>query len=243
MQGFLLRFRTVATALIPLVLLVLFSSISSKGLSAKKLINILAGFLFILIGMSLFLQGVNAGFLPMGKAIGEAFSIWPHKWILIPFGFVLGFAGTMVEPAVRVLNYQVEKLTAGHIPQKIMLFTISTGGGLAVSLAMLRILFGVPLEYLVLPGYFLVLILMIFSERSFVAIAFDSGAVASGPMMVTFVTAFTIGLASGLENRSGLIDGLGLVSLVALMPVITVLVLGLLYSYQERKIRERVSKE
>lgn len=236
MQGFGDTIREVMMSLGPLAFLFLFSGIFSTKLPMKKVIEISAGFVLILLGLSIFLQGVYAGFLPMGKAIGEAFGIWRYRWLLVPFGFLLGFAGTMAEPAVRVLNYQVEKLTSGYIPQKIMLLTLSIGVGVAVSLAMFRILAGLPLRYIVMPGYILAFILMIFSKKSFIAIAFDSGGVASGPMTATFITSLTIGVASGIDGRDRLSDGLGLVALVALFPIITVLILGMLYSFMERRI-------
>jgi hypothetical protein len=243
MQGFGNTVREVMMALLPLLGLFVVANVLLKRLAWKKIVGIFSGFVFILLGLSLFLQGVYAGFLPMGKAMGEALGTWPHKWILIPLGFILGFAGTLAEPAVRVLNYQVEKITSGYIPQKIMLFTLSSGVGIAVSLAMLRIIMGFSLRTLILPGYILAFILMIFSSRSFVAIAFDSGGVASGPMTATFITAMTIGVASGIEGRDPLVDGLGLVALVAMLPIITVLLLGFLYSRQERRLKANISGE
>jgi len=243
MHGFNSTISEVMMALFPLLGLFLLANVFTKKLHWKKIVNICVGFIFILAGLSLFLQGVYFGFLPMGRAMGEAFGVWPHKWMLVPFGFILGFAGTLAEPAVRVLNYQVEKLTAGYIPQKMMLFTLSTGIGIAVSLAMFRIIAGVSLRGFIFPGYLIVFFLMIFSKRSFVAIAFDSGGVASGPMTATFITTLTIGLASGIEGRDPLVDGLGLVALVALLPIITVLALGLLYSAQERKLKANISEK
>ncbi|HPN73262.1 MAG TPA: DUF1538 domain-containing protein [Candidatus Omnitrophota bacterium] len=239
MTGFPTIVMEVISALFPLGALFIISNIFLKKLSRRRVVEVSAGFILILLGLSLFLQGVYSGFLPMGRALGEAFAAWPHKWVLVPFGFVLGFAGTMAEPAVRVLNYQVEKITSGYIPQKIMLFTLSTGVGVSVSLAMLRILTGLPLRNIVIAGYAAVFVLMVFSKRSFVAIAFDSGGVASGPMTATFITAMAIGAASGIEGRDPLIYGLGLVALVALLPIITVLALGLLYDLQERRIKRR----
>ena len=240
MQGFWTTMREVMTALLPLLGLFVVSNILTKKLAWKKIISIFAGFVFILLGLSLFLQGVYAGFLPMGRVMGEAFGVWPHKWVLVPFGFILGFTGTLAEPAVRVLNYQVEKITSGYIPQKVMLFTLSSGVGISVSLAMFRIIAGFPLKSLIIPGYLLVFVLMIFSSRSFVAIAFDSGGVASGPMTATFITAMALGVAAGIDGRDPLVDGLGLVALAALLPIITVLILGLLYSIQERKMKAGV---
>lgn len=235
--------REVIVALLPLLGLFLLANIFLKNLAWKKIADVLVGFVFMLAGLSLFLQGVYSGFLPMGRAMGEAFGSWPHKWMLVPFGFALGFTGTLAEPAVRVLNYQVEKLTAGYIPQKMMLFTLSTGIGIAVGLAMFRVIAGFSLSYLIIPGYLAAFLLTIFSNRSFVAIAFDSGGVASGPMTATFMTTLTMGVASGIEGRDPIIDGLGLVALVALLPIITVLVLGLLYSAQEHRLRSNASAE
>ncbi len=243
LQNFGVTAREVALALLPLLAVFLISHIFFLKLSRKKFINICAGFALMLAGLSLFLQGVYAGFLPMGRTMGGILSALPSKWILVPFGFILGFTAILAEPAVRVLNYQVEKITSGYIPQKVMLYTLSVGGAISISLSMARIITGVPLRYLVIPGYLIAFLLMFYSRKSFVAIAFDSGGVATGPMTATFITSLVIGIASGIEGRNPFLDGLGMVAMMALLPILTVLILGLLYDAKERKIKADISSE
>jgi hypothetical protein len=138
-------------------------------------------------------------------------------------------AATIAEPAVRILNYQVEKVSGGYISQKTMLYTLSIGVAVSVAMAMIRIVYGIPLMYMLVPGYLLALILIRFSSTTFVSVAFDSGGVATGPMTVTFVMALAVGAASGIEGRDPLLDGFGMIALVALAPILSVLVLGLIY--------------
>lgn len=128
------------------------------------------------------------------------------------FGFLLGFVATFAEPAVRILNFEVEKVSGGYIPQQIMLYALSFGVGTAAAASMARILLGFPLWNIVAPGYLIALILICFSNRTFVSIAFDSGGVATGPMTVTFVMAIAIGTASSIEGRDPLLDGFGMIA-------------------------------
>lgn len=162
----------------------------------------------------------------MGAELGD----WQYRWAIIPIGFVLGFAATFAEPAVRIMNEEVDRETGGYISSQVMLYTLSTGVGLSIALSMLRILTGWSIWYFILPGYLIALILMFFSTRTFIGIAFDSGGVATGPMTVTFIISVAVGIASVTEGRDPLVDGFGMVALVALTPIIAVLVVGLLFN-------------
>lgn len=226
-------------ALLPLAFLFAIFQIFYLKLSKVRLKKIALGLLLTFAGLSLFLQGVYVGFLPVGQVMGQALAELRHNWVLIPIGFALGFVATYAEPAVRVLNYEVEKASGGYIPQELMLYTLSLGVAASIALAMARILYGISLWYIILPGYLLVLGMTRFSTRTFTAIAFDSGGVATGPMTVTFVSAVAVGAASALEGRDPLLDGFGMISLVALSPILSVLVLGLLFG---RKEKENVPK-
>lgn len=237
--SFLAVLWDVALAFIPLVGLFCFFQMVFLKLPAQKMIAIFKGMFLAYLGMSLFLQGVYVGFLPVAQAVGEVLGSLSYNWILIPTGFAFGFTAIFAEPAVRVLNYEVEKVSAGSIPQTIMLYTLSLGGGLAIALAMVRILFGTPLWYFIVPGYILALLLIPFSKPVFVAVAFDAGGTATGPMTGTFILAMAIGVATALEGRSPILEGFGLVALVALAPILSVLVLGLLYKRKEEEIERK----
>ncbi|GGK11385.1 hypothetical protein GCM10010965_00330 [Caldalkalibacillus thermarum] len=233
----------VALALIPLIIFFLFFQIFFLKLPTKKMKDVIKGLILAFLGLALFLQGVKVGFFPAGERMGESLGAVDHAWILIPLGFILGFVATFAEPAVRVLNHEVEKVSGGYIPQKVMLYTLSLGVALSIALSMFRILAGIPLWYFILPGYILVLVLIYFSKPNFVAIAFDSGGVATGPMTVTFILAISVGVASVTEGRDPLMDGFGMIALVALAPILTVLVLGLLYRRKERENERDLGRE
>lgn len=225
----------VAIALAPLTILFMFLQVWLLKLPKQRFFNTLKGLALTFLGLSLFLQGVYIGFLPVGELIGNTLGSLDYNWVLIPIGFVLGFASAFAEPAVRVLNYEVEKASGGYIPQQVMLYTLSLGVAVSVALSMARILFGFSLWYLVIPGYLIVLIMAHYSTPTFVAIAFDSGGVATGPMVVTFILTMSLGVASSIAGRNPLIEGFGMVALVALAPILAVLLLGLLYSRKEKQ--------
>lgn len=225
----------VSLALIPLMLFFLFFQVYMLKLPWKKVKDILIGIVFTFLGLSLFLQGVHVGFLPVGREIGDIVGDWRYQWILIPVGFLLGFVATFAEPAVRVLNVEVDKVTSGYIPSNLMLYTLSIGVAISIALAMARIIYGIPLWYFIGPGYFLALSMALFSTETFTSIAFDAGGVATGPMTVTFILAIALGFSDTLEGRDPLLDGFGMIALVALAPILSVLTLGLLYKFNESR--------
>jgi hypothetical protein len=233
-EGILHVFQEVALAMLPLIIIFFVFQIALIKMPWDRVKQILIGIFLSFLGVSLFLQGVQIGFLPTGSSIGEHIGKSDYSWVLIPLGLMLGFVITIAEPAVRVLNYEVEKVSGGYVSQRIMLYTLSIGVAVSVALAMIRIIYGIPLLYIVIPGYTIALILIRYSSPTFVSIAFDSGGAATGPMTVTFIMAMAVGVATGTEGRDPLLDGFGLVALVALAPILSVLLLGLLYG--ERRL-------
>lgn len=219
----------VGIALLPLLGFFLFFQFFVLRLPAPQFFNILKGLIPTFLGLALFLQGVKIGFFPVGTEMGGVLARMEHNWLLIPIGFILGFVATFAEPAVRILNIEVEKASSGSIPQKIMLYALSIGVAISIALSMTRILLGIPLWYFIIPGYLLALLLIRFSSKTFTAIAFDSGGVATGPMTVTFIMAISVGAAATMEGRDPLLDGFGMIALVALAPIISVLILGFLF--------------
>ncbi|MFD1039262.1 DUF1538 domain-containing protein [Virgibacillus byunsanensis] len=233
-EGFSDVLSEVAIALLPLIGLFAFFQLFFLKLKRRKLIDISIGFVLTFLGLSFFLQGVHIGFLPIGELMGEKLGAIKYTWMLLPIGFVLGFFATYAEPAVQVLIDQVEKVSGGYIPQKVLLYTVSIGVGLSIALSMIRIIYGISLWYFILPGYIIALIMIKYSTKTFTSIAFDSGGVATGPMTATFILALFVGIASVTEGRDPLLDGFGMVALVALAPILSVLTLGILYSRKEK---------
>lgn len=222
-------FLEVAQALLPLLVFFGVFQVLFLKLPRVYVVNLVRGILIAALGMALFLQGVNVAFLPAGRAIGEAITTFGHLWALIPFGFLLGFLTTYAEPAVRVLGYQVAESSSGYIKESLIVYTLSFAVAISVSLGMARLVYGIPLLYIIIPGYLLVIILLLFTDRDFVGIAFDSGGVATGPMAVTFLLSLAVGVAAGIEGRNPVIDGFGLIALIALAPILSMLMLGILY--------------
>lgn len=222
--------REVAFALVPLLIFFTIFQIFMLKLPAQRLVQVAIGFLLTFLGLSFFLQGVHVGFMPVGELMGQSLGEGNTKWFLIIIGFVLGFAATFAEPAVSIMNKEVDEVTGGYISEKMMLYTLSIGVGISIALSMLRILTGISLWYFLIPGYLMVIILIFMSRDIFIAIAFDSGGVATGPMTVTFISSLAVGVATVTEGRDPLADGFGMIALVALTPIIAVLVLGLIFN-------------
>ncbi len=234
----------VLTALSPVMVLFLLFLLVFK-LPKNMLLTLFKGVLFAFAGLTLFLQGVKVGFLPVGNEMGAVLGGLPHRWVLIPLGFILGFVATLAEPAVRILSDQVEVSSSGSIRSNTIIYTLCLAVGLFIALGMTRIVYGIPFYYIILPGYLLAIVLMIFSKPSFTAIAFDSGGVATGPMTVTFIMAMAVGAADQIEGRDAIIDGFGLIAMVALAPIIMVMILGFLYPPDDKGngSSEEVEKE
>ena len=219
---------------IPLLLLFLLLQALFLKLSRPAAIRIMVGLLLAFAGFILFLFGVQIGLAPAGKMLGEKLGSLTHLWILIPLGFLLGFIATFGEPLVRVLSERIEDVSSGYIHKKLILYIISLSVACFVALSMAKIVFGIPILYMIIPGYVLALVLMWFSDRAFVAIAFDAAAVATGPMAVTFLMAVAVGIATTMQGRDPMLDGFGLIALIALAPINFILTLGIIYRLKTR---------
>ncbi|KTB48957.1 Protein of unknown function (DUF1538) [Dehalogenimonas alkenigignens] len=227
-QTFIITARGVAEAILPLLFILLVFQTFFLRLPPRYLLNLLKGALLSATGLLLFLLGVQEGFLPFGYAIGEAFDTMDHRWLVIPLGFILGFVTTRSEPAVRILCNQVEKTSAGSIRASLILFSACFGVGVFVALGMARIIYSIPILYILIPGYLIVLLLLRFTQPAFISIAFDAGGVATGPVANTFLLGLGLGLASAAGSGEAAVYGLGLVALIALAPIISVMVLGII---------------
>jgi hypothetical protein len=241
-HGFPRYFEEVGMALAPIVFFFLIFQVTALRLPLMQLVKMGVGLVYTYVGLVLFLTGVNIGFMPAGAFIGEYIGGLDYAWILIPLGLVVGYFIVAAEPAVHVLNDQVKDLTGGAISKKAMLVSLSFGVAISVGLAMCRILFGIDILFFLIPGYAIALTLTFFTPKIFSAVAFDSGGVASGAMTATFLLPFTIGACSSLGGNA-LRDAFGLVSLVAMTPLITIQILGLVYKYRVAKMEKEENDE
>jgi hypothetical protein len=197
--------------------------------------RIAVGFIYTFIGLVVFLTGVNVGFIPVGQDLGKLLAEDPErKWLLIPLGIIIGYFIVAAEPAVHVLNKQVEEISSGTITQKLMSRGLSIGMSIALGITMMRILTGIPLMWILIPGYAFALILTFFVPRIFTGIAFDSGGVCSGPMTSTFLLPLAMGTCQG-SGRDLMIHAFGIVATVALTPLIIIQFMGLIYRVKQKK--------
>lgn len=224
--------------LLPLFLLFIIFDKAKFRLNQKHKSIILKGLLYTYTGLTLFLTGVHAGFMEVGRVMGEGIAA-SYPGLLPVIGFMLGMVVVLAEPAVYVLTEQVEEVTAGRIQRKVILVALSAGIALAVSLSMLRIMIpALKLWHFLLPGFALGAYMSYKVPPIFVGIAYDSGGVASGPMTATFVLAFAQGAANAIPTANVLIDGFGVIAMVAMTPIVAIQTLGLMFREESKKERD-----
>ncbi len=223
----------IAVSLLPIVVFFGLFQIFALKLHGRSLKKIIVGLVYTYIGLTLFLTGANVGFMPAGSYLGNVLGE-SYKYILVPIGALIGFFIVKAEPAVYVLNQQVEEITDGGISAKAMGISLSLGVSISVALAMIRVITGVPILYFLIPGYAIALGLSFLTPKIFTAIAFDSGGVASGPMTATFLLPLAQGACAALGGNM-VTDAFGVVAMVAMTPLITIQILGLVHRIKQRK--------
>ena len=234
----------VALAVAPIIVFFYAFNLFIIKLGKRPLIRITAGLIFTFIGLVLFLTGVNIGFMPVGNYLGKMIGQTDFYWILIPIAMVIGYFIVDAEPAVHVLNKQVETITAGSIPARAMGLSLSLSVSISLALAMVRVITGISVMYFLVPGYIIALGLTFVSPKIFTAIAFDSGGVASGPMTATFLLPFAMGACESIGGLDRIVtDAFGVVAMVAMTPLITIQIMGVIHKVKSRKedaARERI---
>ena len=238
-QGLPLYAREVLLSLVPILwVFLIFQWLTHRyhGLQIKRII---VGFGYTYIGLVLFLCGANVGFAPVGAYLGKELAGLSLRWILVPIGALIGYYIVKAEPAIQVLNHQVEAVTNGAISVKMMNRCMQIGVAASVGLAMLRVLTGISIQWFVIPGYIIALVLSRLVPDIFIGIAFDSGGVASGPMTSTFLLPLSIGVCKALGGNL-MTDAFGVVALVALTPLIAIQLMGLVYKLKTAKRTQTV---
>ena len=235
--------KEVAIALGMIVAFFVICQIVFLRLPLRKLLRIAIGVLFTFAGLVIFLTGVNVGFMPIGYKIGHALGSG-HPAVMIGFGLVIGVLVVLAEPAIHVLNSQVEEVTGGLVRKKSMMLGLCIGVGAAIALSMVRIVFDFSLVYYVVPGYFISLALSLFVPPVYTAIAFDSGGVASGPMTSGFILPLATGACVAMQGADAVLrDAFGVVALVAMAPLITIQLLGFKGIVAEKLSEKRAMKK
>lgn len=223
-------------AMSPLVVILLVLQKAVFKLQKREFRKMVNGFIYGFIGLVIFLIGVNGGFMDVGTSIGTALALLDNKVPIVIIGFIIGLVTIIAEPAVHVLTHQIEEVTSGYVKRIAVLVPLSLGVGLAVALSVIRILIPeIQLMHYLVPGYIISLGLMFVVPKLFVGIAFDAGGVATGPMTATFILAFVQGAAHSYEGADMLVDGFGMIAMVAMAPIITLQLLGLVFQSKAKK--------
>lgn len=225
----------VLVSILPIAGVLVIFQLLTRCYRKRQLLRMSVGFVYTIVGLILFLTGVNVGFACVGNLLGSSLADGATKWLLIPIGIVIGYYIVKAEPAVQVLNHQVEEITGGMISHKMMNLALSIGVACAVAVSMIRVLTGISIYWIIVPGYIIALTLSRFVPKVFIGIAFDSGGVASGPMTSTFLLPLAMGACTMLGGNV-VTDAFGVVALVALAPLIAIQIMGLLYSHKSRRV-------
>jgi hypothetical protein len=217
--------KEVLNAILPITIIVAILQLVILKLPWSTFFQFFGGIVLVGIGLILFLLGTQLGLLPMGEYLGGALPKTGKAWLVIFFGFLLGFLVTVAEPNVRILARQVESVSP-VLGQSTLILTIALGVAIFMALAMLRFLLGFPVSYLLVISFGLMIALAPFAPKSFFSIAFDAGGVTTGPLLVPFNLALGMGVASALGGKGR--EGFGLVAMAYVAPVLAVLLLGVI---------------
>ncbi|MBE6674689.1 MAG: DUF1538 domain-containing protein [Ruminococcaceae bacterium] len=240
--GILRYIKEVAMAFLPIVGMFIVYQLIFKRFKKLQVIRICVGFAYTYIGLVLFMTGANVGFMPAGQLIGEVIAKTEFKYALIPIGMILGYFVVSAEPAVHTLKKQVEEVTNGAISQKSIGIALSVGVAVSIGIAMTRVLTGIPILPILIVGYIIPLVITFFVPPIYTGIAFDSGGVASGPMATTFILPFAIGACEALGGNV-MTDAFGIVAMIAMTPLITIQVLGLIGKTRQDRMMKKIHME
>lgn len=228
----------VALVLFPILAIFLVFQIFALKLPKKQVFKIIVGILFVFVGITLFFTGVNVGFLPVGTEIGSTVAGGEHSWLLVPICCIIGLVIVLAEPAVHVLTRQVETMTDGKISSKTILFCMCIGVAISLGFCALRVLFEIPIWYIIVPAYLIAVILSFIVPKIFTGIAFDSGGVATGAMATTFVLPLIMG-ACASAGVDSMLYGFGTLAFIAVTPLLTIQILGLVVKIVNKKKMEQ----
>jgi len=222
-------FLEVLYAILPIILLITVLQFTVGNLPLAVFGNFLGGSVLVLLGLVFFFIGVKMGFLPIGELLGAALISKGKLWLLLLFGFIIGFVVTVAEPDVQVLALQVDQVSDGAIDKTFIVIMVSLGVGIFIALALLRIILNIPIQHLLIAGYALVFLIGWFTAPQFLAVGFDAGGVTTGPMTVPFLLSFGVGVVSVTAKKDASGDSFGLVALGSIGPILAILLMGVFY--------------
>ncbi len=218
-----------ARSVLPLVLALAFFQLVVLRKPIKKSVKeFVIGVLLSIFGLHFFLKGISMSLLPLGDSVGENLIVLERKWLMMAVAFVIGYFGTLVEPALKTLALEVEEISMGAIPNKVLIHAVAVGFGAGMGIGVYKILNNISYVKVVAPLLLVILVLIFFAPEEFVSIAMDSASATTGPVNIPLNMALAIGLAKVLENVDPLLSGFGIVGLTSVGAVISVLILGIL---------------
>ena len=217
-----------ARSVLPLVLALAFFQLVVLRKPIKNVKEFIIGVLLSIFGLHFFLKGVSMSLLPLGDSVGGNLVVLDRKWLIVAIAFVIGYFGTLVEPALKTLALEVEEISIGAIPNKVLIHAVAVGFGVGMGIGVYKILNNISYVKVVAPLLLVILVLIFFAPEEFVSIAMDSASATTGPVNIPLNMALAIGLAKVLENVDPLLSGFGIVGLTSVGAVISVLILGIL---------------
>ncbi len=223
----------VLLALIPVLVLIIVGQIFFLRYKKKRIINIIKGLIICVIGLILFLQGVQNGYYHLAQNMGKVLGQLEKIWLILPIGFLLGLSTTLADPAIYVLVEQAEMATSGAIKKKLLFVALCFGVALAVVISLVKLMTSISILWFIVPGYIVSILLSYYVEPDFSALAYDSGSVVTGTMIASFILPFVTGIAISL-NKDPLVDALGIVGIVAMTPILTMLIFGALLKKKKK---------
>lgn len=242
LRSFPYYIEDVASAFVPTVAFFLVFDLIFLRLDLKTMLKIFVGLGFTYIGLVLFLTGANVGFMPVGQHIGESLAGGKISWLLVPIGALIGYFIVSAEPAVHVLKQQVETITEGRISGRSLGISLALGVAVSVGISMIRVLTGISILWFLIPGYALALIISLFVPPIFTSVAFDAGGVASGPLTATFLLPLAMGACSARGGNVST-DAFGIVAMVAMTPLLTIQILGLISRFKTVRLAPEKSAD
>jgi len=213
--------------LFPIIAVVVFFQLLILQQIPENIFVMAAGLLIVAVGVALFLQGLELSIFPVGKSLSNQFARKGSVPVLLSFGFAMGFSAVVAEPALIAVAQQAEEISEGKIKALTLRILVAVSVGLVVALGVFRTIFGYPLQWFMIIGYIVVVIITWFAPPEIVGLAYDSGGVTTNIVTVPLIAALGIGLAASIRGRNPLLDGFGLVALAVMVPMITVQLYGI----------------
>lgn len=217
-----------AKGIIPLTFILIFFQIVILKKPIENVRRFSTGIVFATLGLHLFLMGTGMSLIPLGSSVGKNLHVLDRRWVIILLGFIIGYFGTLVEPALRTLALEVEEISVGAINNKVLIHGVAAGFGLGMSIGLYKIISNVPYIKIIIPLLVLIVILIFFTPEPYVSIAMDSASATTGPVNIPLNMAIAVGLASIIEGVDPLLSGFGIIGLTSVGAMVSVLILGIL---------------